>query len=83
MHNKFAVIDALSEDKNDDYVWTGSTNLTYTGAYNTNNTIVIKDHEVAAVYLQEFEQMWGSASDVPDPTEPYFIKIKRCVGAYF
>jgi competence ComEA-like helix-hairpin-helix protein len=82
MHNKFAVIDALSEDKNDDYVWTGSTNLTYTGAYNTNNTIVIKDHEIAMVYLQEFEQMWGSDNDVPDSDKALFHKDKKDVSEH-
>ncbi len=82
MHNKFAVIDAISEEKSDDYVWTGSTNLTYTGAYNTNNTIVIKDHEVAAVYLEEFEQMWGSDSDTPDPRRAVFHKDKRDVSEH-
>jgi|TARA_R100001591_G_scaffold118565_2_gene142259 competence ComEA-like helix-hairpin-helix protein len=82
MHHKFAVIDALSENKNDDYVWTGSTNLTYTGAYNTNNTIVIKDAEVAAVYLEEFEQMWGSDNEKPNPDRALFHKDKRDVSAH-
>jgi len=83
MHNKFAVIDALSEDKNDDFVWTGSTNLTYTGAYNTNNTLVIKDHEVAQAYLNEFEQMWGSETDIPDARRALFHKDKRDVSEHF
>ncbi|XWN36551.1 MAG: phospholipase D-like domain-containing protein [Balneola sp.] len=82
MHNKFAVIDALSKDKSDDYVWTGSTNLTYTGAYNTNNTIIIKDHEVASVYLEEFEQMWGSDNDMPDPGRALFHKDKKDVSEH-
>lgn len=77
MHNKFAIIDALSKDKNDDFVWTGSTNLTYTGAYNTNNTLVIKDHDVAIAYLNEFEQMWGSDNETPDARRAVFHKDKR------
>jgi len=80
MHNKFAVIDALSDDKGDDFVWTGSTNLTYTGAYNTNNTLVIKDHEVATAYLNEFNQMWGSESEIPDANRALFHKDKRDVS---
>ena len=76
MHNKFAVIDHLSATKNDDIVWTGSTNLTYTGAYNTNNVIVIKDAEVAEVYNQEFEQMWGGNGSEPNPEQARFHKDK-------
>lgn len=79
MHNKFAVIDGLSESKEDDIVWTGSTNLTFTGAYNTNNVLVIKDADIAAVYLEEFEQMWGSKSTVPNPENSRFHKDKAPV----
>lgn len=82
MHNKFAVIDVLSEDLTDDYVWTGSTNLTYTGAYNTNNTIVIKDHDIARVYTEEFEQMWGSNGATPDASQALFHKDKKDVSAH-
>lgn len=82
MHNKFAVIDMLSEDKNDDFVWTGSTNLTYTGTYNTNNTIVIKDHDVAKVYTEEFEQMWGSKTETPNFQNARFHKDKRDVSEH-
>ncbi len=82
MHNKFAIIDALSESPSDDFVWTGSTNLTYTGAYNTNNTIVIKDHEVANIYLQEFNQMWGSDGEIPNPQYAKFHKDKEDVDQH-
>lgn len=82
MHNKFAIIDVLSEDIADDYVWTGSTNLTYTGAYNTNNTIVIKDHDIAAVYTEEFEQMWGSSGEIPDASQARFHKDKKDVSEH-
>ncbi len=82
MHNKFAVIDWKSSSTNDDIVWTGSTNLTYTGAYNTNNTIVIKDSEIAGVYTEEFEQMWGSNSAIPNPKKARFHKDKRDVSKH-
>ncbi|MEP1152503.1 MAG: phospholipase D-like domain-containing protein [Balneola sp.] len=82
MHNKFAVIDMLSEDINDDFVWTGSTNLTYTGAYNTNNTIVIKDAEIAKVYTEEFNQMWGSDDETPNPNQAKFHKDKDDVSQH-
>jgi phosphatidylserine/phosphatidylglycerophosphate/cardiolipin synthase-like enzyme len=44
MHDKFAVMDAGDGNRDNDYVWTGSTNLTYTAEYNTNNVVVIKDN---------------------------------------
>ena len=82
MHNKFAVIDWKSSSTSDDIVWTGSTNLTYTGAYNTNNTIIIKDSEIAGVYTEEFEQMWGSNTAIPDPKKARFHKDKKDVSKH-
>ncbi len=79
MHNKFAVIDGLSQSLEDDIVWTGSTNLTFTGAYNTNNVLIIKDADIAAVYTQEFEQMWGGNGIVPNPANAKFHKDKSPV----
>lgn len=76
MHNKFAIIDYLSPSPDDDYMWTGSTNMTYTGNYNTNHTIIIKDTEVAKVYTEEFEQMWGSDDEEPNPANAGFHKDK-------
>lgn len=80
MHHKFAVIDALSDSPSDDKVWTGSTNLTYTGAYNTNNTIVIKDSGIGGAYLKEFEQMWGDDDETPDPRSAKYHKDKSYIG---
>lgn len=82
MHNKFAIIDHLSSSKKDDIVWTGSTNLTYTGAFNTNNVLVIKDAEVASVYIEEFNQMWGSEGDIPNPGKSLFHKDKKDVSQH-
>lgn len=82
MHHKFAVIDALSESPADDIVWTGSTNLTYTGAYNTNNVVVIKDAEIAAVYEEEFNQMWGGSGESPRPEKARFHKDKVDVSQH-
>ncbi|MEQ8524122.1 phospholipase D-like domain-containing protein [Gracilimonas sp.] len=76
MHNKFAIFDYLSTSRDDDHVWTGSTNMTYTGAFNTNHTIVIKDSEVAKAYTEEFEQMWGNSGDLPDANRAVFHKDK-------
>ncbi len=82
MHNKFAVIDYLTPSKSDDIVWTGSTNLTYTGAFNTNNVVVIKDEEVARVYTEEFHQMWGGEGAEPNPVAALFHKDKKDVSQH-
>jgi phosphatidylserine/phosphatidylglycerophosphate/cardiolipin synthase-like enzyme len=77
MHDKFAVIDYGDGNPNNDYIWTGSTNLTYTAEYNTNNVVIIKDNEVARTYTHEFEQMWGSNTATPDPSKAQFHKDKE------
>lgn len=52
MHNKFIVIDGRE-------VWTGSMNLTDSGAYSDNNNFIrIRSKEVAADYTKEFEEMF-------------------------
>ncbi|TNE69785.1 hypothetical protein EP331_13765 [bacterium] len=76
MHHKFAIIDYISPTKEDDLVWTGSTNMTYTGNYNTNTTLVIKDSQVAETYTREFETMWGGSDDLPDAKRAAFHKDK-------
>ncbi len=80
MHHKFAVIDAESADPNDHYVWMGSMNLTYTGPWNTNMTMVIKDNEVTAAYLEEFEFLWGSSGPEPNPRRARFHRDKPNVS---
>lgn len=52
MHNKFVVIDGQE-------VWTGSMNLTDSGAYSDNNNLIrIRSKEIAADYTKEFEEMF-------------------------
>ena len=54
-HNKFLVVDGQT-------VWTGSTNWTDTGfTLNANNSIVITDTILAAVYTTEFTEMWNGS----------------------
>ncbi|MGD8813544.1 MAG: phospholipase D-like domain-containing protein [Anaerolineales bacterium] len=68
MHHKFVVIDRLE-------VWTGSMNMTVSGAYrNDNNLVCIRSPELAADYTREFEEMFledrfGALSlrDTPHP----------------
>lgn len=55
MHHKFIVID-------EQYVWTGSYNPTYNGAYkNNNNVIWIDSVPLAYNFTQEFQEMFVSA----------------------
>lgn len=73
MHNKFVVIDGKSADPNDPLIWTGSTNWTE-GNLNSdaNNTIIIQDQSLATAYTLEFEEMFGSDSLTPNPTNAKF-----------
>jgi phosphatidylserine/phosphatidylglycerophosphate/cardiolipin synthase-like enzyme len=51
MHNKFIIFDRTA-------VWTGSLNLTRNGACrNNNNAVLIHSESLAAIYLNEFEEM--------------------------
>ena len=55
MHHKFIVIDER-------YVWTGSYNTTYNGAYkNNNNVIIIDSVPLAYNFTQEFRELFLSA----------------------
>lgn len=67
MHNKFFVFDYRGGTSHTDcWVWTGSTNLTNQQMFDdANNVIEIQDRTLAAIYTREFEEMWGSATDLP------------------
>ena len=67
MHNKFFVFDyRYNTSHSGCWVWTGSTNLTNLQLYSdANNVIELQDRTLAAVYTREFEEMWGSATDLP------------------
>lgn len=53
MHNKFFIFDGK-------ILWSGSSNIsdTGTGGYNANSSMVIEDKKIAAIYLDEFYQMY-------------------------
>ena len=74
MHNKFIVFDYRDNSSAaDDWVWTGSYNLTISGTlYNAENIILIQDEALAACYTEEFNEMWGSDGDVPNPANSKF-----------
>ena len=82
MHHKFAVFDYDTPSKDDDYVWTGSTNITETGNINTNTVLVIKDDGVARIYREEFDQLWGGSQDIPNQEKAAFHKDKVDVSQH-
>jgi phosphatidylserine/phosphatidylglycerophosphate/cardiolipin synthase-like enzyme len=64
MHNKFFVFDARDTINVNDWVWTGSWNVT-SGELNwKNNVVEINDPSVTRAYLTEFEEMWGGSGDM-------------------
>ncbi len=82
MHNKFVICDG-------EWVWTGSWNFTVNGLYgsddnmsygilggNTNNAVEIFSTDIAAAYKAEFEEMWGSSTETPDPANSNFHSRK-------
>jgi len=73
MHNKFIIIDAYDTDPNVPLVWTGGTNLT-DGQINTdpNTVIIVQDKSLAIAYTLEFNEMFGSATAIPNSTESRF-----------
>jgi phosphatidylserine/phosphatidylglycerophosphate/cardiolipin synthase-like enzyme len=78
MHNKFAIFDFRdSLSTSDDWIWTGSYNATdYGTESNANNGIEIRNHEVSRAYTLEFEEMWGSKGNSPDPDSSRFQLLK-------
>ena len=62
MHHKVIVIDGS-------IVITGSFNFTVSAdKENDDNVLVIHNADLAKLYLQEFDRVWGLATD-PDPTK--------------
>ncbi|MBI5463444.1 MAG: hypothetical protein HY966_00645, partial [Ignavibacteriales bacterium] len=66
MHNKFVVIDNRDTTSDtDDWVWMGSWNATDPGDGNdAQNVVEIQDKALANAYTTEFNEMWGSSTDV-------------------
>jgi phosphatidylserine/phosphatidylglycerophosphate/cardiolipin synthase-like enzyme len=74
MHNKFLIFDYRgNSNPADKYLWTGSTNVSHPQFHSDrNNIILIQDESLCAVYTREFEEMWGSHTDQPDPARARF-----------
>lgn len=72
MHDKFWIFDR-------EMVWTGSTNVTINDYFrNNNNVIVIRSPELAAIYTQQFEDMWGGrfGSNAPSTIDEQALTIR-------
>ncbi len=74
MHNKFMIVDYRdTTSAADDWVWLGSANLAESSVtLNAENVVEIQDQALAACYTLEFNEMWGSDSDVPNETTSRF-----------
>jgi len=74
MHDKFWVFDYRNNTNHGNkYLWTGSTNVSH-GMFHQdrNNIILIQDESLCAIYTREFEEMWGSHTDVPNASRAKF-----------
>lgn len=76
MHNKFFIFDARDTISTNDWIWTGSWNVTSTEVNWKNNVIEINDPSIAAAYTIEFEEMWGSVTDSPNSAFARFGYLK-------
>jgi phosphatidylserine/phosphatidylglycerophosphate/cardiolipin synthase-like enzyme len=76
MHNKFFVFDARDTNPTNDWVWTGSWNVSADEGAWINNVIEINDYALAQAYTKEFEEMWGSNTDVPNSNTAKFGPYK-------
>ena len=79
MHNKFIIIDGRdTTSATDDWVITGSWNVTNTGTINDGqNAVFIQDQSLARIYTMEFEEMFGSSADTPNAALARFGPTKQ------
>ncbi len=79
MHNKFFIFDGRdTTSATDDWVITGSWNVTNSGTIrDAQNAVFIQDQSLARIYTVEFEEMFGSATDTPNPTAARFGPTKK------
>ncbi|MBC8044888.1 MAG: T9SS type A sorting domain-containing protein [Rhizobacter sp.] len=78
-HNKFFIFDARNTSlETDDWVWTGSLNITDSngGTAGDQNVIEIQNASLAKVYQTEFEEMFGSTGDVANSANAKFSTAK-------
>jgi len=76
-HNKVYIIDARDDsDYTDDWVLTGSWNSSVNGNGDCNNWLHIQDTGLATAYTLEFNEQWGSDTDIPNPSTCKFGPAK-------
>lgn len=72
-HNKFFVFDGRGGAPESVWVWTGSWNPTDPGTNSDyQNSIEIQDVALAGAYTMEFNEMWGSGTEVPNASASRF-----------
>jgi phosphatidylserine/phosphatidylglycerophosphate/cardiolipin synthase-like enzyme len=76
MHNKFFIFDERDTIAANDWLWTGSWNITSTELGWKNNVVEINDPAITKAYEAEFEEMWGSDTDEPNPSNAKFGSMK-------
>lgn len=76
MHNKFFIFDVRDTIITNDWVWTGSWNVTALETGWKNNVVEINDPTIAQAYRVEFEEMWGSDNDTPNTSVARFGNTK-------
>jgi len=76
MHNKFFIFDARDNNIENDWVWTGSWNVTSSELSWKNNVVEINDAQLADAYTTEFEEMWGSDTETPNSASAKFGPFK-------
>ncbi len=72
MHNKFFIFDARDTIPTNDWLWTGSWNVSALETGWENNVIEINDPTITQAYKIEFEEMWGGNGDQPNPANAKF-----------
>jgi len=66
-HEKTFVFDGRdTTSSTDDWVWSGSINMTNENQADANNGFEIQDYGLAQAYLTEFTEEWGSNTDTPN-----------------
>ncbi|MEO0221847.1 MAG: phospholipase D-like domain-containing protein [candidate division WOR-3 bacterium] len=73
MHMKVLAIDNRDLDTTNDLVLLGSYNFTtFADTLQVNSLVAIRSHRVANEFLKEFNEMWGSNGDIPNPSNSKF-----------
>ncbi len=73
MHIKAVAIDNRDSDTTNDVILLGSYNFTnYGDSLQINSLVAVRSHRLAGEFLKEFNEMWGSNTDIPNPSNARF-----------